>query len=325
MRVTTMQGRFVLLGLLLWLTSCGGGSGGSVAEGGIGGTGISTGPITGFGSIFVNGVEYDTRDADVLVEGELAGSGDAAVLNYLAVGKVVTVVSDVPSGTRATATQVSFNDNVEGPLQSIAVVGPGVLELVVLGQTVVTDAATQFEDTTAATLALGDLLEVSGLVQPDGTIRATFVDKKGDNFVAGDVEVSGTVSNLDVAARTFTVSAVLVDYASADLSELDGPLADGAEVEVRGSFGGGVLTALEVDSEDDPTDGTSTSWLELQGYIASVVAPDEFVLDGVAVRITADTELGGGTTADVVAGARVEVQGRYSGNILTASQIEFHD
>ena len=52
--------RNLLAGLIIGmaLASCGGG-GGQVAEGGIGGTGISTGTVTGFGSVYVNGVKYD--------------------------------------------------------------------------------------------------------------------------------------------------------------------------------------------------------------------------------------------------------------------------
>ncbi|MEW8384692.1 MAG: hypothetical protein AB2704_22775, partial [Candidatus Thiodiazotropha taylori] len=50
------------------LYSCGGGSGGSqVADGGIGGTGVTQGRVTGFGSIFVNGIEYETDNASFTV------------------------------------------------------------------------------------------------------------------------------------------------------------------------------------------------------------------------------------------------------------------
>ena len=43
------------------IVACGGGGGGSVAGGGIGGTGITSGTVTGFGSVFVNGRNYRVR------------------------------------------------------------------------------------------------------------------------------------------------------------------------------------------------------------------------------------------------------------------------
>lgn len=326
MGIRNTVGRHLLLGLLLALTSCGGSSGGSLAEGGIGGTGISTGPITGFGSIFVNGVEYDTRTADVIVEGEPAGTGDAAVLNNLAVGKVVTVTSDVPTGARATATHVSFDDNVEGPLQAITAVDSDTVELVILGQTVIAEADTRFENTTQDALAVGNQLEVSGLVQQNGAIKATFIEKKSDTFVdGGTVEVKGVVGDLDTSVRTFEISAVAVDYSSADLSELDGPLANGATVEVKGVYSGGVLVATRIESEGELNIDESTSWLEIQGYVSSVASGSRFVLDGVTVRIDASTRFIGGAAADIVAGAHIQVEGSYSGGILTATEIAFYD
>ena len=56
------------LELLAGLADCTG-DGTQTAGGGIGGTGVSQGPITGFGSIFVNGVEIDTSSATILRDG----------------------------------------------------------------------------------------------------------------------------------------------------------------------------------------------------------------------------------------------------------------
>ena len=45
------------------ISACGGAGGGlDVADGGIRGTGSSVGPVSGFGSVFVNGVEFSTDD-----------------------------------------------------------------------------------------------------------------------------------------------------------------------------------------------------------------------------------------------------------------------
>ena len=58
------------------LSACGGGGGGGVgvADGGIRGTGSSVGPVSGFGSVFVNGVKFET---DGRVSSDDGGTGCA--------------------------------------------------------------------------------------------------------------------------------------------------------------------------------------------------------------------------------------------------------
>ena len=103
------------------LISCGNGGGGMTAGGGIGGTGvISSGTITAFGSIVVNGTEFDTSAAAIIVNGEEIGVGDEIVLDNLDIGRVVTVegtgnLDDIS----AVAVRVIYNDNVRGPVESI--------------------------------------------------------------------------------------------------------------------------------------------------------------------------------------------------------------
>src|SRR5512136_1470418 len=83
-----------ILGLLfaavpLFFLGCGGGGGAdSLAGGGIGGSGItvsavSVGSVSGFGSIIVNDVEFDVTNAEVVVEGEVRGTGDSAVTSLI--------------------------------------------------------------------------------------------------------------------------------------------------------------------------------------------------------------------------------------------------
>jgi hypothetical protein len=64
MMVSVYLKRCALLGLLLGLLSCGGG---------ISGTGrpvVASGTVTGFGSIIVNGIEFDTSDATILFDSQ---------------------------------------------------------------------------------------------------------------------------------------------------------------------------------------------------------------------------------------------------------------
>ena len=82
------------------LISCGSGGGGMTAGGGIGGTGvISSGTISAFGSIVVNGTEFDTSNAAIIVNGEEIGVGDEFVQDNLDIGRVVTVEGTVERKT----------------------------------------------------------------------------------------------------------------------------------------------------------------------------------------------------------------------------------
>ena len=57
-------------------------------------------------------------------------------------------------------------------------------EIVVLGQHVIANVITKFKGTTFDTIAQNDLVEVSGLVDDTGAIRATFLEKTGE-FMPG--------------------------------------------------------------------------------------------------------------------------------------------
>jgi len=152
------------------------------AGGGIDGTGImSAGVVTAFGSVVVNGTEFDTSNAAVFINGEQVGVGDDAVLENLDIGMVVTVEGRTSKdGTRFTADRVVYSDNVVGPVESISDIDPTTKEVVVLGQTVILNVITKFKETTFNTLAQGDVVEISGYLDDNRAIRATFLEKKGD-------------------------------------------------------------------------------------------------------------------------------------------------
>ena len=84
---------------LVGVASCGGGT--QLAGGGIGGTGISQGAITGFGSIFVNGVEFNTSGATIIKD------GNTVTQNDLKIGMVVTVDGSIDTSTSGSATTVT--------------------------------------------------------------------------------------------------------------------------------------------------------------------------------------------------------------------------
>ena len=182
-------GALVLAGFGL---SC---SSSSSDSGGMSGTGISQGSINSFGSIFVNGVEWDVSDARIELDGVVANE------SALRVGMVVRVEGDrSDDGLSGDAQSVEFDDSIEGPIQSDPVeTVPGLEKTFsVLGTTIVMRVdQTSFDDGASfAGLVMDDVVEVSGFVDAAGAVHATRIERKGAFPVDDEVELRGNVANL---------------------------------------------------------------------------------------------------------------------------------
>src|SRR5882672_9684618 len=153
----------------------------------------AVGPITGFGSVFVGGVEYVTSGAQILIDHQ---PGTEAQLHT---GQVVAIKGAVNAdGVTGTATEVSFSGDAEGPAEQIDLTNN---TFVVLGQTVRITGSTLFDETIQPAdqtgLQTGSLVEVSGFANAAGEIVASRVDLKS---AGSSLQVKGVVEALDTAA-----------------------------------------------------------------------------------------------------------------------------
>ena len=312
-RYAIQQILVILLGCII--ASCDSGGGQQVA--GIGGTGYTaSGPITGFGSIFVNGIEFETDDALVTVDG--VEVSDAA----LRLGMVVTVVGTLQSdGVTGTADKVKFNDDVQGPISAITVSADGTEKiLLILGVSVKVDQfSTVFDDVSFETLAINDLVEVSGLAGVDSIIDATRVEKK-ENFIEGvsEVEFKGVISGLTVTS--FNLGSLSVDFSAADLSGVaGGTLSNGLSVEVKGTLSGSVISAIKIEEEDgifeDDQEGAS-----IEGLITDFVSKSNFKISGQLVN--AGNAVVNPADLQLQNGLQVQVKGEVVSGVLIASEVE---
>ncbi len=313
----------LLLLSALMLISCGGTGGGTSAGGGIGGTGnISSGPITAFGSIVVNGTEFGTSNAAIIVDGEEIGVGDDVVLDNLDIGMVVTVYgTGSEDDGSAVADRVTYNDNVEGPVESISDRDATTKEIVVLGQTVIVNVITEFRGTTFDTIALNDVVAVSGLFDDTGAIWATFFEKT-DGVV---FEVTGFVQNLDTNLETFDINDLTVNYSLADTSGLLGGVpANGLFVEVEGTLdaGGGEMLATKIELADE-LDVEDADEIEVTGFVTDFVSTFEFTVGNQVVYTNVYTEFVDGTSNDIALGVKLEAEGSLENGILLAEEVEF--
>lgn len=299
------------------LSACGGG-GGSIA--GIGGTGITaSGTIDGFGSIFVNGVRYDTDLANIAIDSDSGNADD------LRLGMVVTVNGTISSdGTEGIASSVTFDDDLQGPISAINVDANGtVLTLTILGVSVEVDQlSTVFDNTSFDTLAINDVIEVSGFLRSDGVIQATRIENEGV-FQDGisEIELQGIISNL--TGSDFEIGGFTINAAGADTSDLeDTSLSNGLNVEVRGTLVGTTITATAIELEDGPFDDDDDD-VELEGIITDFVDNSNFrVLGQLVNAANAELEPAGLILQNDLL---VEIEGSIVDGVLIASEVEGRD
>jgi hypothetical protein len=273
------------------------------------------GVITGFGSVFVNGVEYETDASTIESDDSVAAESD------LKVGQIITLKGSVNAdGVTGTADSIEYNDRVEGPITSIS--GD---TLVVLGQTIIINGDTVFDDSVSTQslggLTAGDVIEVSGFVNGSGEIVATYVES---NAPGGEFELVGIVSNLDIDNSTFDIGLQPIEFSGATFDDFDGAvIADDDQVEVKGSTldVDGVLVAVKVELEED--DVAENDQLELEGLITGFVSATEFRIFTQDVTTTTATVFEGGIAEDLGNNIKVEVEGAINAvGILVATKVQ---
>jgi len=292
------------------LLACGGG----VESGGGSGApvvGFSQGPITGFGSIVVNGIHYDETAAKVLAE-----DGSTRTAADLKLGMTVEIDSgevDRVAGT-AVATTVRVHSELLGPV-SASDLAAGTLT--VLGETVQVTASTVFDSRLTGgqvAVAVGSLVEVYALYDPVANVYAA--RRIEPVSAATRYKVRGPVSALDTGAKTFRIGSASFLYGTAPAG-----LADGQQVSVqvqtsRDAQGRWVVGALG-ETERQLDDGTE---VELEGVISSYVSISNFQVGGQAANASGASVSPAGAT--LAAGVRVEVHGRVSGGVLQVTEVE---
>ena len=309
------------IALIAFVTACSGGGGGGddSASSGSSGSLSSTGTITGFSSVFVNGVRYDTTNAMII-------RGEQQVLESdLNLGMKVTVQASSDNS----ASRVEFEEDVEGPVD----VNNNSGTLSVMGQTVITDAQTVFDNGGLATLTPGTVAEVSGFRNANDDIIATFIENKGNGATLNDYEVIGNVRNLNTAAMTFQIDDLTVNYSAADVNDLaNGVPVEGQLVEVKdmnkayvpNSF---VLSATKVESQAPFGGGANLgARVEIESIVTQVISPNMFVINGLTVFTNANTQFLFGTADQIQVGTRLEVEGTInSSGTLVATKVKFED
>ncbi len=293
------------------VVSCGGGGSSFV---GIDRLGVTTGTITGFGSIIVNGVEYQTGNSTAYD----IDDNPAGLASSLQVGQVVALRwSRSDNGVTRTAVEVKYDDAVEGPIAtgSISLV---TRSFVVLGQTVVVDADTSYASPLfdLGSLADGNFVQVSGLIDSGGVIRATRIERKNASV---QLEIRGVVANR--TGTTYSINGQVVNTATAVIDAPGGAVNNGDYVEAMGTIlnGADELVATRVELEDGQSSvGESGEEAEVEGYVSSFTSNNSFSVNGIPV-ISSVTPTGG----TLALNAKVKVEGTFNASgAIVASEVE---
>jgi len=318
----------------LGVVGCGGGGGGGLAAG-VGKSG-TVGVLSGFGSVFVNGVEFETSGASISVDGSPATEDD------LQVGMIVSVIGS-SSGASGSATSISTSDELEGLVQSNSIAtGSDTGTMMIMGQLVTITDLTVFESdeptiTTFSEVAIGNIVELHGYSDGSGSIVATRLEVKALDLASygGEIELKGVVSNHDPDTSLFDIGGMTVDYGSvpADLSDLpNGAVTNDLFVEVKSTAGldaSGFLIASKVELEDDESSDSDDDGdeFEIKGTITSGIdATRRFSIGMQVVLVTDNTEFEDVDESGLVSGVMVEVEGTVNSNgELVAKEIEAED
>jgi hypothetical protein len=297
------------------------------AGGGIGGTGvISTGTVTAIGSVWVNGVEFDTRQADIYVNEELKGRGDGAVVASIHPGQVVRVNGNLTDNNSGVADAVYYFSILSGPIRAMDPVDEYDIILNILGQDVIANEETVIQGATLESLEPGNLMEVSGFIDDTGKIQAFFIEKKADSAHPEDrLFISGVIRDLNENDQTFLINTFPVHYENATL---EGPLQDGLEnglwVHASGRLeSGGEAFLAETLNTFDRLENDRGNQVEIEGVIRSDLLENQFSLEKHLVEVNTETLLVNGDREELLSGSRIEVEGTFSGEVLIAERITF--
>lgn len=304
----------LILGLLVTLGSCGGGNSTAGIEG-TGDTIYASGPVTSFGSVYVNGERFITSGADININGASAAESD------LAAGMVIEITGT--TGTDAnelSAQSVSYARNLLGEVSAVAVIDADTKVLTALGQTLTVTSDLVFESTTFEQISVGDLLDISGLVTSSGTLQPTRIEKITTTDI---LDVEGKISHLQSDADQFMLQALVVDYSQA--SFVNGTrehLANDLVVKLQGTLAqDGLFIASQVRfNSKTPTLPTNTL-IFVEGIIENFSSVTAFEVAGRRINASA-AAIERGSMNQLQNGTRVSLQGRINAaDIVQASLI----
>lgn len=316
----------------------------SVADGGIRGTGSSVGPVSGFGSVFVNGVEFFT---DGILNRKVESNDGIKSEGDLHKGMILRIDGKWEKNGTGHAKSMEYDDSLRGTVSDLTP-SPTEKELTfkIHGQTVFADSQTVFKGKSFTTLANGDFVRVSAWRQANDQYRASYVGVLPASYATDlanscsrqngndcyPIEVEGPVDEKSLTNTQFEMNGLVINFSKADFAGGLSPesLKQGAYYEVEGSLDGGVLQAGRIQPDDFRRYQKNGKDIELAGPISRPYSDNSksFELNGLTIRVTGNTEMDDDLTVKDLesTGLLVQVEGEFtSATVIQASEIEVRE
>lgn len=277
---------------------------------------FASGPITGFGSVIINGVRFD--DSGATIDDEDDGNLTEA---QLGLGMEVDVDGDGDNNNAAkgTAHALHVHSALLGPVSAIDTTAG---TLTVLGQTVAINAQTVFDTAITAglgSIAAGAVVRVHG--QFDTALHSYVATRIELDADATHYKIRGTLTALDAVAKTLQIGATSIDYSTT--TNVPTTLAVGSVIVARLATTpvNGIWTATKID--DGHHDMHDHDEANLHGVISAFTSVKQFSVDGNPVDATNATFPNGQT--GIALGATVEVEGQLANGVVIAKDVQLQD
>ncbi len=259
---------------------------------------VIIGQVTGVtsDSITVNDHTITASSAEIEID------GNNATLANIKQGMMVEVETNGTS-----ATEIDYDPVFKGPIN--------------IQNDQVSIAGVTLSNLNSSDFSQGQLFEISGYSHSLNSLTVTYqalITNSGS-----ELEVQGNITNLNQQLRTFNLGNLVINYQQADI---DGTLSNDQLVEVEGFYNNAIFTATEIDAEQSLS-FTNNIDTELEGVITFVNNNMSLITlnSQWQVSINDQTQFEDGTTANLVVGQVVEVDGvwQQADNKLLAQEIEF--
>jgi hypothetical protein len=276
---------------------------------------LYAGPISGFGSVIVNGMRFSSVGAELVDD-------DANVMNLdqLKLGMTLRVTGQTDDSTLlGTASKLEL---VHGNRGLVTALDLNAGSLTLLGQNVVTNSSTAYQGISGlAALTVGQRVEVYGALQADGSLLATLIELTATT----SINLRGNMQSVNASASTFQVGTLTVNYSAAVVVGIPG---EGKQVKIKAASGpvNNVLSASSVQVFDaGAVYGASVSAgtrLKVKGVADTAPVNGLLNVSGTPVNVTHALVKGGGA---ITAGQFIEVKGNWDGSTLQATEVEMEN
>lgn len=310
------------------LQACGGGSGPAASIFNTNNSQVASGVVTGFGSVFVDGVEIEDAKASVITE----NANGSTTNSVLQMGQRIRVAHD----GKGTASKVTVDAEVIGAVSAIDATAQ---TLTVAAQKISINNDVNVGPVTVwgggysslTDVQANDLVEVHGNPVYDSTalaykVVATRIQKMS---AISSLKVNGKISNLNATAKTFSLNGLTVSFTTATFYPSNATLANDLVVSAYGpttALSGTTLTASNIKInhlQDSPVTDTKA---QVGGQVSLYDSTAKtFEVQGVKVITNSSTTISP-TSATVANNAYVKVAGTVgTDGSLTATAIEVRE